>query len=92
MLHLNILYAWCYNYDAAFLKFGLHSKALYMYIAVVLIWRNNCALSTYIYSQGGFARCYEVTDMKTNQGYACKVVAKARIAKPHQRKKVVKIS
>lgn len=39
--------------------------------------------------KGGFARCYEVTDMKTNQGYACKVVAKARIAKPHQRKKIV---
>lgn len=40
------------------------------------------------FCQGGFARCYEVTDMKTNQAYACKVVAKARIAKPHQRKKV----
>ncbi|XP_028403700.1 serine/threonine-protein kinase PLK1-like [Dendronephthya gigantea] len=39
--------------------------------------------------KGGFARCYEVTDMKTNQAYACKVVSKARIAKPHQRKKIV---
>lgn len=39
--------------------------------------------------KGGFARCYEVTEMTTNQAYACKVVAKARIAKPHQRQKIV---
>ena len=38
--------------------------------------------------QGGFARCYEVTDMQTDRKFACKAISKLRIAKPHQREKV----
>lgn len=59
------------------------------YALLLLINRYNCGKTQgFVCSQGGFARCYEVTDMITNQAYACKVVAKARIAKPHQRQKV----
>jgi len=39
--------------------------------------------------KGGFARCYEVTDMQTDRKYACKAISKLRIAKPHQREKIV---
>jgi len=38
--------------------------------------------------KGGFARCYEVTDMNSEKKYACKAIAKARIAKPHQQQKI----
>ncbi|XP_066915213.1 serine/threonine-protein kinase PLK1-like isoform X4 [Clytia hemisphaerica] len=38
--------------------------------------------------KGGFARCYEVTDIQTDKKYACKAIAKARIAKPHQQQKI----
>ena len=40
--------------------------------------------------QGGFAKCYELTDMDTKQIYAGKIVAKALLTKPHQRDKVKK--
>eukprot|EP00794_Sanderia_malayensis_P007991 gene7991-8849_t len=38
--------------------------------------------------KGGFARCYEVTDMQTDKKYACKAISKLRIAKPHQKDKI----
>lgn len=38
--------------------------------------------------QGGFARCYEVTDTETGSAYAVKVISQSRITKPHQREKV----
>lgn len=38
--------------------------------------------------KGGFARCYEVTDMSCDKKYACKAIAKARISKPHQQQKI----
>jgi len=38
--------------------------------------------------KGGFARCYEVSDMETERRYACKAIAKARISKPHQKAKI----
>ena len=38
--------------------------------------------------QGGFAKCYELTDVKTNKTYAGKIIAKARIVKSSQREKV----
>ncbi|XP_057299857.1 serine/threonine-protein kinase PLK1-like isoform X2 [Hydractinia symbiolongicarpus] len=38
--------------------------------------------------KGGFARCYEVTDVQTDKKYACKAISKARIAKPHQQQKI----
>lgn len=38
--------------------------------------------------KGGFARCYEVTDLQTDKKYACKAISKARIAKPHQQQKI----
>ena len=39
-------------------------------------------------SQGGFARCYELTDMETNKVYAGKIVAKSLLTKSHQKEKV----
>jgi len=38
--------------------------------------------------QGGFARCYEMTDTGTQAVYAGKVLSKERISKPRQREKV----
>ncbi|XP_078732976.1 serine/threonine-protein kinase PLK2-like isoform X2 [Lampetra fluviatilis] len=38
--------------------------------------------------KGGFARCYEATDMATQKVYAIKVIPHSRIAKPYQREKV----
>lgn len=54
---------------------------------------NNIFVSVYFISfyfnfQGGFARCYELLDLNSNKIYAGKIIAKTRIAKPHQRQKV----
>ena len=38
--------------------------------------------------QGGFARCYELTDMDTKQLFAGKIVAKTLLQKQHQKDKV----
>ncbi|NWH29339.1 PLK3 kinase, partial [Chloropsis hardwickii] len=38
--------------------------------------------------KGGFARCYEMTDLSSNKTYAVKVIPHSRVAKPHQREKV----
>ncbi|CAD5111847.1 DgyrCDS1111 [Dimorphilus gyrociliatus] len=40
-----------------------------------------------ILGKGGFAKCYELTDLKTGKLYAGKVIAKTRIAKQNQRDK-----
>ncbi|KAF7254298.1 Serine/threonine-protein kinase PLK3 [Varanus komodoensis] len=39
--------------------------------------------------KGGFARCYEVTDLSSNKTYAVKVIPHSRVAKPHQREKII---
>ncbi|XP_077005994.1 serine/threonine-protein kinase PLK3 isoform X2 [Tamandua tetradactyla] len=39
--------------------------------------------------KGGFARCYEVTDTETGGVYAVKVIPQSRVAKPHQREKIL---
>lgn len=39
-------------------------------------------------SQGGFAKCFELTDMATNMTYAGKVIAKAQLQKSEQKEKV----
>lgn len=39
-------------------------------------------------SQGGFAKCYELTDLSTGKVFAAKIIPHARVAKPHQREKV----
>jgi len=38
--------------------------------------------------KGGFAKCYELTDMETKQVYAGKIVAKCLLQKPHQKEKM----
>ncbi|ELT98162.1 hypothetical protein CAPTEDRAFT_160517 [Capitella teleta] len=38
--------------------------------------------------KGGFARCYELTDVATKKIYAGKIVAKTLLTKPHQREKM----
>ncbi|KAL3869232.1 hypothetical protein ACJMK2_041940 [Sinanodonta woodiana] len=40
--------------------------------------------------KGGFARCYELLDLNTNKVYAGKIIAKSRIAKPHQKQKILR--
>uniref|UniRef100_A0AAX7TSE6 Serine/threonine-protein kinase PLK3 n=1 Tax=Astatotilapia calliptera TaxID=8154 RepID=A0AAX7TSE6_ASTCA len=37
---------------------------------------------------GGFARCYEMTDLSNNKMYAVKVIPQSRVSKPHQRDKI----
>lgn len=39
-------------------------------------------------SQGGFAKCYELTDLSAGKVFAAKIIPHARVAKPHQRDKV----
>lgn len=38
--------------------------------------------------KGGFARCYELVDSKTNAVYAGKIVSKLLLQKKHQKEKV----
>jgi len=38
--------------------------------------------------QGGFAKCYEMVDQKSQKIYAGKIIAKNRLSKPHQKEKV----
>lgn len=38
--------------------------------------------------KGGFAKCYEVTDMETKEVFAAKIVAKASVAKPRAHEKL----
>uniref|UniRef100_A0A7N5ZUX6 polo kinase n=1 Tax=Anabas testudineus TaxID=64144 RepID=A0A7N5ZUX6_ANATE len=38
--------------------------------------------------KGGFARCYEMTDLSSNKTYAVKVIPQSRVSKPHQRDKI----
>ncbi|XP_069483414.1 serine/threonine-protein kinase PLK2 [Ambystoma mexicanum] len=40
--------------------------------------------------KGGFAKCYELTDLTTNKVYAAKIIPHSRVAKPHQREKIDK--
>uniref|UniRef100_A0A8C7J402 Serine/threonine-protein kinase PLK n=1 Tax=Oncorhynchus kisutch TaxID=8019 RepID=A0A8C7J402_ONCKI len=38
--------------------------------------------------KGGFARCYEMTDLSNKKMYAVKVIPQSRVSKPHQREKI----
>ncbi|XP_055722896.1 serine/threonine-protein kinase PLK3-like [Salvelinus fontinalis] len=38
--------------------------------------------------KGGFARCYEMTDLSNKKMYAVKVIPQSRVSKPHQRDKI----
>ena len=40
--------------------------------------------------QGGFAKCYELTDMETKEILAGKIISKTMLTKPHQKEKVSK--
>uniref|UniRef100_A0A8C2ZYY9 polo kinase n=1 Tax=Cyclopterus lumpus TaxID=8103 RepID=A0A8C2ZYY9_CYCLU len=42
----------------------------------------------FVSPQGGFARCYEMTDLSSNKMYAVKVIPQSRVSKPHQRDKI----
>jgi len=45
-------------------------------------------LKGHLLGKGGFAKCYEVIDMETNQVYASKIVAKETLIKGRARQKV----
>ncbi|XP_043554964.1 serine/threonine-protein kinase PLK2-like [Chiloscyllium plagiosum] len=40
--------------------------------------------------KGGFARCYEMTDLSSKRIYAVKVIPHSRVSKPHQKEKIEK--
>ncbi|XP_061840443.1 serine/threonine-protein kinase PLK1-like, partial [Nerophis lumbriciformis] len=42
----------------------------------------------YFLGKGGFAKCYEITDVETKQVFAGKIVPKSLILKQHQREKM----
>ncbi|XP_035245677.1 serine/threonine-protein kinase PLK2-like [Anguilla anguilla] len=41
-----------------------------------------------VLGKGGFAKCYEFTDLTTNKLYAAKIIPHTRVSKPHQREKI----
>uniref|UniRef100_A0A8C4HZ19 Serine/threonine-protein kinase PLK n=1 Tax=Dicentrarchus labrax TaxID=13489 RepID=A0A8C4HZ19_DICLA len=41
-----------------------------------------------VLGKGGFAKCYEMTDLSTSKVYAAKIIPHARVSKPHQREKI----
>ncbi|KAJ8395615.1 hypothetical protein AAFF_G00030960 [Aldrovandia affinis] len=41
-----------------------------------------------VLGKGGFAKCYEFTDLATNKMYAAKIIPHTRVSKPHQREKI----
>ncbi|XP_066548134.1 serine/threonine-protein kinase PLK3 [Amia ocellicauda] len=47
-----------------------------------------CYCKGKLLGKGGFARCYEMTDVANNKVYAVKVIPQSRVAKPHQREKI----
>lgn len=68
----------------------------WLYRSSALIY-DHCRFSTCCFNwsprfclppKGGFARCYEMTDMSSNKMYAVKVIPQSRVSKPHQRDKV----
>ncbi|XP_043941693.1 serine/threonine-protein kinase PLK3 isoform X2 [Protopterus annectens] len=48
-----------------------------------------CYCKGRLLGKGGFARCYEMTDTLSSKTYAVKVIPHSRVAKPHQREKIV---
>ncbi|KAG7332635.1 hypothetical protein KOW79_004469 [Hemibagrus wyckioides] len=41
-----------------------------------------------VLGKGGFAKCYELTDLSAGKVFAAKIIPHARVAKPHQREKI----
>uniref|UniRef100_A0A8C6UT61 Serine/threonine-protein kinase PLK n=1 Tax=Neogobius melanostomus TaxID=47308 RepID=A0A8C6UT61_9GOBI len=41
-----------------------------------------------VLGKGGFAKCYELTDLATGKVYAAKIIPHSRVSKPHQREKI----
>uniref|UniRef100_A0A4W3IAW6 Serine/threonine-protein kinase PLK3 n=2 Tax=Callorhinchus milii TaxID=7868 RepID=A0A4W3IAW6_CALMI len=64
--------------------------------ASALLWGSNILVRLLYYNlifflkKGGFARCYEMTDVSSNRVYAVKVIPHTRVAKPHQKEKIEK--
>uniref|UniRef100_A0AAR2KZL9 polo kinase n=1 Tax=Pygocentrus nattereri TaxID=42514 RepID=A0AAR2KZL9_PYGNA len=60
----------------------------------VLLWRRCCQYSALVLicgcsvPQGGFAKCYELTDLSAGKVFAAKIIPHTRVAKPHQREKI----
>uniref|UniRef100_A0AAY4ETJ0 Serine/threonine-protein kinase PLK n=1 Tax=Denticeps clupeoides TaxID=299321 RepID=A0AAY4ETJ0_9TELE len=41
-----------------------------------------------VLGKGGFAKCYEFTDLATGKMFAAKIIPHSRVSKPHQREKI----
>eukprot|EP00659_Diplonema_papillatum_P015536 gene15536-23708_t len=54
--------------------------------------RSGCVVRRYVkgklLGKGGFARCYEATDVETKEEFAVKVISKATLSKPKTRQKL----
>ncbi|XP_041960181.1 serine/threonine-protein kinase PLK3 [Alosa sapidissima] len=56
---------------------------------VVDVEGKRCYYKGKILGKGGFARCYEMTDVASEKTYAVKVIPQSRVSKPHQREKII---
>ena len=82
-----------YHYWTRLQLFGSHMILSLAFWAIYPHWLIIDACDTFpsfrFFSfQGGFAKCFELTDLKTRKTYAGKIISKNRITKPHQREKV----
>ena len=75
-----------YSYWSSDQRRAFWSRLWPLQVFNLLLFVNPSSLS--VSPQGGFARCYEMTDLSTNKMYAVKVIPQSRVSKPHQRDKV----
>uniref|UniRef100_A0A8C7KGW5 polo kinase n=1 Tax=Oncorhynchus kisutch TaxID=8019 RepID=A0A8C7KGW5_ONCKI len=50
--------------------------------------KGKCYCRGKVLGKGGFAKCYEFTDLASGKVYAAKIIPHTRVSKPHQREKV----
>uniref|UniRef100_A0A8C8JXI2 Serine/threonine-protein kinase PLK n=1 Tax=Oncorhynchus tshawytscha TaxID=74940 RepID=A0A8C8JXI2_ONCTS len=50
--------------------------------------KGKCYCRGKVLGKGGFAKCYEFTDLASGKVYAAKIIPHTRVSKPHQREKI----
>nr|ACI67439.1 Serine/threonine-protein kinase PLK2 [Salmo salar] len=50
--------------------------------------KGKCYCRGKVLGTGGFAKCYEFTDLASGKVYAAKIIPHTRVSKPHQREKI----
>lgn len=61
---------------------------IFLYCNYIYYYYYYFVIFIFIVSQGGFAKCYEITELKSNQVFAGKIVPKSLMAKSNQREKM----